>query len=132
MSEEHNKYINEWRKNNPEKTKATNDKSHLKRREVDLKRAKERRLTDKLFVENKRNYNLKRLYNITIEDYNNIFNNQNGYCAICGKHQLEFKRAFAVDHDHITGKVRGLLCMKCNADLGIYENKKIIFENYLN
>ena len=65
---------------------------------------------------------LKRLYNISIEDYNQMFSNQNGCCAICKRHQSEFKKALAVDHDHKTGQVRGLLCSGCNLALGNAED----------
>lgn len=57
-------------------------------------------------------------YGITPEQYNEMFNNQEGCCAICGRHQNNFKRALHVDHDHITNKVRGLLCVNCNAGIG--------------
>ena len=60
-----------------------------------------------------------------------MYNNQNGCCAVCGKHQSEFKRIFDVDHDHVTGKVRGLLCRSCNTGLGYYETKKDLFKIYL-
>jgi hypothetical protein len=39
---------------------------------------------------------------------------QAGKCAICGKHESEFKNRLAVDHNHKTGLVRGLLCYRCN------------------
>ena len=42
---------------------------------------------------------------------------------MCKKHVSELPRKLAVDHSHLTGKVRGLLCTKCNAHLGIYEDK---------
>ena len=57
-------------------------------------------------------------YGITEEDYNKMFAEQKGCCAICGKHQSEFKRTLNVDHNHITGNVRGLLCRTCNMALG--------------
>lgn len=57
---------------------------------------------------------LKR-YGITAEDYDHMFAEQNGLCAICGRPD---SRALSVDHDHETGKVRGLLCSKCNFLLG--------------
>lgn len=60
----------------------------------------------------------KRHYKITLEEYNLMFENQNGKCAICGRHQDELKRALAVDHNHITGNVRGLLCDSCNSGIG--------------
>lgn len=41
----------------------------------------------------------------------NFFNNQ---CAICKRHESEFKKRLAVDHSHKTGRVRGLLCFYCN------------------
>ena len=66
-----------------------------------------------------RTFSLEKNYKISDEEYNKIFNAQNGCCAICGKHQSEFKKALFVDHDHLTDKVRGLLCHKCNAALGL-------------
>jgi hypothetical protein len=61
---------------------------------------------------------LKRLYNITADKYDEILKEQNGSCAICGKSTTEFKRRLAVDHDHGSGKVRGLLCTNCNRGVG--------------
>ena len=47
----------------------------------------------------------------------------NGYCCwICGKPQSEEKRALGVDHDHETGKIRGILCRRCNGSIGWLEN----------
>lgn len=55
--------------------------------------------------------------------YNQMFESQAGCCAICLRHQSEFKKGFAVDHDHTTGRVRGLLCINCNKGLGnFYDN----------
>lgn len=74
----------------------------------------------------RRNDNLKRTYGITLDDWNEMFNNQGGCCAICGKHQSTSKR-FHVDHNHTTGQVRGLLCSQCNTALGLlYEDEQII------
>lgn len=47
-----------------------------------------------------------------------MFAEQNGCCAICGDHQSNQARSMAVDHCHETGRVRGLLCMKCNTGIG--------------
>jgi hypothetical protein len=70
-----------------------------------------------------RDKRLKKEYGIGIDDYNKMFNEQNGACYICKKHQSELNSTLAVDHCHKTGKVRGLLCYKCNTALGlIYES----------
>ena len=66
-----------------------------------------------------REYRLKRNYGLSIEDYNALFEAQAGCCAICGCHQSELKKKLAVDHDHVTGEVRGLLCVACNAAIGL-------------
>jgi len=66
-----------------------------------------------------RNWNRLKQYGITIEEYNQLFENQNGCCAVCGKHQSEFKKALCVDHNHETSEVRGLLCHNCNILLGM-------------
>jgi Recombination endonuclease VII len=55
-------------------------------------------------------------YGLTEETYNALLERQNGTCAICGK-----KAKLNIDHDHVTGQVRGLLCHGCNALLGKYE-----------
>lgn len=65
-----------------------------------------------------RNSMLKKSYGITLEDYNKMFLLQKGCCKICNRHQSEFKRALAVDHNHETKKIRGLLCPSCNTGIG--------------
>lgn len=69
-----------------------------------------------------RNRLLKSKFGITIEQFNEMFKQQEGNCAICGKHQSEEYRAFNVDHNHETGQVRGLLCNNCNTGLGRFED----------
>jgi hypothetical protein len=76
-----------------------------------------------------KNNMLKFSYGIGIEDYNQMFEIQGGCCAICGKHQSEFKKALCVDHNHETGQVRGLLCNACNSMLGYAFDNKIILGN---
>lgn len=65
---------------------------------------------------------LKYYYNLTIDDYNIMLKQQDGRCAICRVHQPKLKRRFDIDHNHETGKIRGLLCNHCNQYLGLYEN----------
>jgi hypothetical protein len=74
-------------------------------------------------------------YGLTLEQYDELFNKQEGKCAICGKHQSELKQALCVDHDHITKKVRGLLCITCNRGIGyLNDNIQLLSQaiNYLN
>lgn len=74
-----------------------------------------------------KNNRLKQTYGITLEDYNIMFISQAGKCKICSRHQSETKRGFAVDHCHITGKVRALLCHRCNTGLGNFKDNPILF-----
>jgi hypothetical protein len=78
---------------------------------------------------------LLKYYNMTIEDYNSILIKQDYKCAICGINQSETpsskfvkNRAFAVDHNHSTGKVRGLLCGKCNMGIGGFNESIVILD----
>lgn len=73
---------------------------------------------------------LKTKYGITIEDYDRILQTQGG-CAICGTKTPGGRGRFHVDHDHITGKIRGLLCSGCNTKLGWYERNKGGITKYL-
>lgn len=61
-----------------------------------------------------RRYQLKRRFGITPEQYQELLDKQDGNCAVCGKHHSEFNKRLAVDHDHITSEIRGLLCFTCN------------------
>jgi len=66
-------------------------------------------------------YEIRRKFGVTIQWFENILKRQNGVCAICKK-QCTSGRNLAVDHDHKTNKVRGLLCIKCNNGLGAFED----------
>ena len=59
---------------------------------------------------------LKHLYGITAEEYAQMLEQQQGVCAICNR--PPGKRRLHVDHCHKTGKIRGLLCLRCNRVLG--------------
>ena len=121
-------YAKEWRKLNPEKVKEHSKKSRIKNRTKILARQriwtennKERHSEQAKiwYNENKgrtRNSYLKRFFGISLDDYNELLEKQNGVCAICGG--KSGKRSFSVDHDHTNGKVRGLLCRGCNVGIG--------------
>lgn len=64
--------------------------------------------------EKARNNRLLRIYGITLDQYNELLFKQNDRCAICERHKEEFKTNLAVDHNHVTGEIRGLLCSYCN------------------
>lgn len=67
-------------------------------------------------------HEIRKNYGITIEQYNSLFENQKGACAICGKHQTQEFRRLTVDHCHATGVIRGLLCSVCNRALGLFRD----------
>lgn len=82
---------------------------------------------------------LKKRYNMTLDDYDLMFELQGGKCAICSQpEQQEFSgvvRRLSVDHNHKNGKVRKLLCQRCNAAIGmVKENIGILLNiiEYLN
>ena len=58
-----------------------------------------------------------------------MLKDQNYCCAICKKHQDEFDRRLAIDHDHSTGEIRGLLCSNCNASIGYALDDISILQN---
>ena len=70
-----------------------------------------------------RSNHLQRLYGITLDDYDSMYEKQNGQCAICGTTDPGGRwNHFAVDHDHETGAVRELLCNNCNTALGLFKD----------
>lgn len=61
-----------------------------------------------------------RLYGLTLDQMKELFAQHGGLCAICGN--APGAKGLHVDHDHVTGKVRGALCMTCNTRLGALES----------
>ena len=79
-----------------------------------------------------RKNNIKK-YGITEDDYLRIFEGQKGVCLICGLPQLT--KRLHIDHDHKTGKIRGLLCENCNRGLGMFKDDIVTLKSaigYLN
>ena len=72
-----------------------------------------------------RKYQLKHNFGITLEEYNELLKKQNYKCGICKRHQNEFSIRLAVDHNHETGEIRGLLCVSCNNGLGYFKDGDI-------
>jgi hypothetical protein len=69
---------------------------------------------------------LKKLYNLTIDDYQRMWDAQGGACKMCSRPETNVNpngtvRTLCVDHCHTTGKVRGLLCGNCNVAIGLLQ-----------
>lgn len=122
-----------WRSENPEKVKQYvyeySEKARTQKKEYNRKNFERISKTRKAYREKnakkikeyfnsdkRRNSVYLREYGITIEEYNKLFSKQNGVCAICG--QESKNKRLHIDHNHGSGKVRGLLCNGCNRALG--------------
>jgi len=57
-------------------------------------------------------------WGLSRENYVRMLEAQGGRCAICWREPSELPLAFSVDHDHVTGRIRGLLCLNCNTGVG--------------
>jgi hypothetical protein len=95
-------YNKQWRKNNPDRAKAHRRKSDLKRR-----------------------------YNLTYDEYKQMFISQNNCCKICGKDSPGTKLGWHIDHDHSTNRVRGVLCHQCNNILGKVKDSIPYLEKFI-
>lgn len=65
-------------------------------------------------------------FGLTVEEYESLIQKQGNKCAICNKHQSQLKKLLSIDHNHKTGKVRGLLCGNCNRGIGFLEDSPAI------
>lgn len=77
-----------------------------------------------------RNKFLTKKYGITVSERNLILDLQNGRCKICNT-ELDNGKRTHIDHCHLTGKVRGILCHTCNTKLGWYEKHRSKVDKYL-
>lgn len=98
----------EWVKANPDKVKSYQKKWREARAIYHIAR--------------QRPYQLKK-YGLTLESYDALLDTQGGLCGICGTDKPTGRwKVFAVDHCHVTGKVRGLLCNECNRGMGLLKD----------
>jgi Recombination endonuclease VII len=81
------------------------------------RKERQQRDPEKLRAQQRKN-DLKKKYNISPEDYDKMFEDQQGHCAIC---LTTSAKALHVDHNHETGKIRALLCSHCNVGLGHFK-----------
>lgn len=118
------KEFQEWLIENPNYMKKRNKRLYSENFEFHRNRL------DKWTNENQdkiRNNDLMRQYGITLVKFNEMLLIQNNLCKICKKPEIRLNtkgkvRSLCVDHDHKTGKVRGLLCCKCNRGLGAFND----------
>jgi hypothetical protein len=110
-----------WREKNKEHLALKRKENYIKNRDGSIK-----------------NTILLKKYGIYLDDCKEMFEKQNGVCAICGQPETRIQRGkladLSVDHDHITGEVRGLLCNKCNIGIAhFYDNSDLLLLafNYL-
>lgn len=120
------KQTGEWQKKNKDKVKEY--KKTTFERNPDAVRASKQKwaLNNKDKIVNKR---LKHLFGITLSDYEALLEAQNCQCAICGIEECSSGKNFAVDHNHSTSEIRGLLCKKCNTALGLFRDNPLFVGN---
>lgn len=75
----------------------------------------------KVVLDRRREHMLKTLYGMSSADYDALLDKQEGRCAIC-REECATGKMLAVDHCHSTGKVRGLLCARCNRGIGNFDD----------
>lgn len=117
--DEHARKGKEWREKNKDKLREYYKKRYSETKDQVAVRHKEYYKNNK---DKKKEYDFHHYYGITIHEYDELLMKQNGVCAICGKPETHIQygkfRPLSVDHDHATGKVRGLLCTGCNRGIG--------------
>ena len=132
-------YQRQWRLDNPEKDRASAVRSYAnksKEEHAEIQRLWRLANPDKEKLSRKKS-KLKRQYGLTMDEYKEMLANQHGVCKICGMPESKMQRrgsdtkltpeSLHVDHDHATGKTRGLLCYKCNTALGKFDDNPELF-----
>jgi hypothetical protein len=103
----------DWEKRNPEKRKQLHQDFYAKKKE------------------RMRWYWIESKYGMTKEKYNELLQQQNNGCKICGATEAKHRSSnnLLVDHCHVTGNYRGLLCNRCNTSLGFVNDDIELLEN---
>lgn len=101
--------------------KSLTDKEYRKKntKRIDKRIKKWRKDNHSRMKNQLKTYHLCSQYGLTPEEHYQMWVDQNGCCAICNS-PIAYKNKVHTDHNHITDKVRGLLCKKCNTGLGMF------------
>lgn len=127
------KSLSEFHKNKSDKKYGRTHYCKKCRKSYDKKNKEKIKSWQKKYWTNiEREKQLIRKYGITLQTYNELLIKQDYRCAICDRHQLEFNQRLAVDHDHKTIQIRGLLCHQCNLALGWFDKFEDKILNYKN
>jgi len=97
-------------------------------RQVNRNRLREKSSSKKANPVSARARQLRFHYRMEPMEYERPYTLQNGLCAICGRPQISKRKFLAIDHDHATGTVRGLLCFGCNIALGHFQEDLTLLE----
>ena len=131
----HPEKIKEYRAQNADLIKESN-KQYREKNKWKITEAYLKYRTSEKYLRTRINSHLKRTYGITYVEYQELLDAQGGVCKICKtlkprKSATDLTPLF-VDHNHTTGKVRGLLCSKCNSGLGMFEDNIDYFVEAIN
>src|SRR3990167_2188512 len=123
--------LHEWRERNPAKVRKAAKQNYRKNINVYKERARKDYLRN---PEVNRRRSLIKNYGITDEQFNRLLEYQGGVCAICwrGINADDRKKRLSVDHDHQTGKIRGLLCSGCNGGIGFFNDNLEVLKRAVN
>ena len=116
------KKTDKWYSNTCKICKKLKDKNYQESFKIKYPEKIKERKESRKYVYNREGH-LKRNFNLTTEDYNNLLKKQNNVCAICKKEEVSLRNSFlSVDHCHKTNKIRGLLCVKCNSGIEAFKD----------
>lgn len=72
---------------------------------------------------------IRRRFGITDAEYRRLLDFQGGRCAICKSPSAKYTTRFHIDHDHTTGRMRGLLCSDCNTGIGLFQDSTTLLSS---
>ena len=118
-------YDRAWVLKNPEKVAAARARYHAKHREDRLAQNKAWYANKEKATLKAKKWRYKTKYGITLEQFEQMFVAQDKKCAAYRTSEPRHKNGWVVDHNHLTDKVRGILCRRCNISLGNAEDNPL-------
>ena len=117
-----------WAEEHPERMKELQKAHQEQDREKVIKRSREWYRNNKERASRNSRASKLRQYGLTMETYDAMMEEQKWHCPICGVELNKEETATSprIDHNHETGQVRGILCMKCNSGLGMFKDSPLL------